>query len=78
MTENEITGDILDASIKLHRQFGAGLLESVYEALKETRPQGRATEEYEGFLRFVNNFQEQPLCDSASLREVEIMRTAQR
>ena len=31
MTENEITGDILDASIKLHRQFGAGLLESVYE-----------------------------------------------
>lgn len=33
MTENEITGDILDASIKLHRQFGAGLLESVYETL---------------------------------------------
>ena len=31
MTENEITGDILDASINLHRQFGAGLLESVYE-----------------------------------------------
>ena len=31
MTENEITGDILDASIKLHRQFGAGLLESLYE-----------------------------------------------
>ena len=31
MTENDITGDILDASIKLHRQFGAGLLESVYE-----------------------------------------------
>ena len=35
MTENEITGDILDASIKLHRQFGAGLLESVYETLLE-------------------------------------------
>ena len=33
MTENEITGDILDASIKLQRQFGAGLLESVYETL---------------------------------------------
>ena len=32
MTENEITGDVLDASIKLHRQFGAGLLESVYES----------------------------------------------
>ena len=35
MTENEITGDILDASIKLHRQFGAGLLESVYVILLE-------------------------------------------
>ena len=35
MTENAITGDILDASIKLHRQFGAGLLESVYETLLE-------------------------------------------
>ena len=35
MTENEITGDILDASIKLHKKFGAGLLESVYETLLE-------------------------------------------
>ena len=138
MTENEITGDILDASIKLHRQFGAGLLESVYEALLENELKKRGhkverqksiTFEYEGvalenafrldmlvddkvivelkstekmspvfakqlktylaitklqvgvvvnfgmttlkegFLRFVNNFQEQPLCDSASLRE---------
>ena len=33
MTENEITGDMLDSSIKLHRQFGAGLLESIYETL---------------------------------------------
>ena len=24
MTENDITGDILDASIKLHRKFGPG------------------------------------------------------
>ena len=35
MTENKITGDILDASIKPHRQFGAGLLESMYETLLE-------------------------------------------
>ena len=35
MKENEITGDILDASIKLHKKFGAGLLESVYETLLE-------------------------------------------
>ena len=33
MTENEITRDILDSSIKIHRQFGPGMLESVYEVL---------------------------------------------
>ena len=35
MTENEITGDILDAAIKVHRKFGPGMLESVYERLLE-------------------------------------------
>ena len=35
MTENEITGDILDAAIKIHRKFGPGMLESVYERLLE-------------------------------------------
>ncbi|MBR4252013.1 MAG: GxxExxY protein [Kiritimatiellae bacterium] len=33
MDENTITGDILDAAVKLHRHFGPGLLESVYEQL---------------------------------------------
>ena len=33
MTENEISGDVLDAAIKIHRAFGPGLLESVYESL---------------------------------------------
>ncbi len=33
MDENQTTQDILDASMKLHRQFGPGLLESVYEQL---------------------------------------------
>ena len=138
MTENEITGDVLDASIKLHRQFGAGLLESVYETLLEIELKKRghkverqkivsfkyegvsienafrldmlvddrvivelkSTEKMspvfakqlktylaitkfqvgvvvnfgmstlkEGFLRFVNNFPENNLCASASLRE---------
>ena len=59
MTENEITGDILDASIKLHRQFGAGLLESVYETLLEIelKKRGHKVErqksisfEYEGVM----------------------------
>ena len=33
MEINEITGDILDASVKIHKMFGPGLLESVYERL---------------------------------------------
>lgn len=31
MTENEITGAILDCSIQIHRELGPGLFESVYE-----------------------------------------------
>lgn len=31
MIENEITGAILDCSIKIHRELGPGLFESVYE-----------------------------------------------
>ncbi|MGB0863832.1 MAG: GxxExxY protein [Saprospiraceae bacterium] len=31
MQENEITGAIVDASLKVHRALGPGLLESVYE-----------------------------------------------
>ena len=32
-TLDEITGAIIDASVKIHRDLGPGLLESVYEAL---------------------------------------------
>ena len=35
MTANEITRDILDAAMKVHRKFGPGMLESVYERLLE-------------------------------------------
>jgi len=30
MTENEISGQIIDAALKIHRAIGPGLLESVY------------------------------------------------
>ena len=33
MEINEITGQIIDASIKVHRHLGPGLLESAYEAV---------------------------------------------
>lgn len=32
MTENEVGTVIVDASLRVHRELGAGLLESVYEA----------------------------------------------
>jgi len=31
MTENDITGNIIDCCVKIHRTLGPGLLESVYE-----------------------------------------------
>jgi len=33
MEINQITGDVLDAAIKVHQKFGPGLLESVYEKI---------------------------------------------
>lgn len=36
---DEITGDVIDVSIRLHRELGPGLLESVYEALLAGRLQ---------------------------------------
>lgn len=33
MTENEITQSIISTAIKIHRQLGPGLLESVYEEI---------------------------------------------
>ncbi len=31
MTENDITGNIIDCCVKIHKALGPGLLESVYE-----------------------------------------------
>jgi GxxExxY protein len=33
MIENEITAEVIDAALKIHRVLGPGLLESVYEAV---------------------------------------------
>ena len=79
MTENEITGDILDASIKLHRQFGAGLLESVYETLLEIelKRRGHKVErqktisfEYEGVM-LENAFRLDMLVDDKVIVELK-------
>lgn len=58
-TLDEITGAIVDASLKIHRDLGPGLLESVYEALlaRELERRGFQVErqkvirfEYDGLL----------------------------
>ena len=41
MTYNEITGEIVDAALVIHRKLGPGLLESVYTALLEHELQKR-------------------------------------
>jgi GxxExxY protein len=33
MRENEITGQVVDAALKVHKELGPGLLETVYEAV---------------------------------------------
>ena len=35
MTENEIAARVMDASFRIHRELGPGLLESVYEIVLE-------------------------------------------
>ena len=79
MTENEITGDILDASIKLHKKFGAGLLESVYETLLEIelKKRGHKVErqksisfEYEGVV-LENAFRLDMLVDDTVIVELK-------
>jgi len=33
MSENQVSGEIIDSCIKIHKQLGPGLLESVYETV---------------------------------------------
>ena len=74
MSENDITGDVLDAAIKIHRRFGPGMLESIYEQLLEAElaRRGHKVERQksvvvinfgmatikEGFIRVVNGFKD--------------------
>lgn len=79
MDENKITADILDAAVKLHRRFGPGMLESIYEQLLEAElvRRGHAVErqknvsfEYEGIL-LENAFRVDLLVDNTVVVELK-------
>lgn len=79
MTENEISGDVLDAAYKIHTRFGPGLLESVYESLLaiELGKRGHKVErqkwisfEYEG-VKLENAFRLDLLVDDSVVVELK-------
>ena len=79
MEINDITGDVLDASVKLHKMFGPGMLESVYERLLavELEKRGHRVErqksvsfDYEG-IRFENAFRIDLLVDDEVVVELK-------
>ena len=79
MDENAITQDVLDAAMKLHKQFGPGLLESVYEQLLtiELTRRGHVVErqkpvsfEYEG-VQVENAFRLDLLVDGKVIVELK-------
>ncbi|MDV3456249.1 GxxExxY protein [Sphingomonas sp. HF-S4] len=70
---DRVSGDVVDVAIRLHRELGPGLFESVYEAVLAARLRAmgyavatqRAIDiEFEGIRRLVNNHN--PSASSAS------------
>ena len=86
MNVNEITADILDAAIKIHRHFGPGFPESVYEGLlaSELTRRGHFVErqkavsfEYEG-ERFADAFRVDLLVDETVVVELKAVESMNR
>ena len=82
--ENEISGDIVDAAIKLHQRLGPGLLESAYEMIlaAELIRRGHKVErqvpvsfEYDG-MKFDDAFRADMIVDGQVV--VELKATEQR
>jgi GxxExxY protein len=79
MTENEIGTIVVDCSIKLHRELGPGLLESVYEVLLTHRLQAAGLSvkrqaqipiEYDG-IRFDEGFRADLIVEGRVLLELK-------
>lgn len=74
-----ITGDIVDAAVQIHKTFGPGLLESVYELILEAglKRRGHCVErqkdisfDYQG-LHFENAFRLDMLVDESVILELK-------
>ena len=83
---DRISGDVVDLAIRLHRQLGPGLLESVYETVLAGRlaAMGYAVErqvalevEFEG-VRFANAFRVDLLIDGRLIVEIKSVETLAR
>lgn len=79
MDLNDISGDIIDAAMAIHRKFGPGLLESVYELVlvAELKHRGHKVEnqvpisfEYEG-MKIENAFRIDVLVDDQVVVELK-------
>ena len=79
MSLKTITGDIVDAAVQIHRLFGPGLLESVYELILEAelKRRGHSVErqkdisfEYQG-IHFENAFRLDMLVDDSVILELK-------
>ena len=79
MTINDITGDVIDAAISIHRDIGGGLLESVYEQVlvAELARRGHSVERqkevsftYNG-MKFDNALRIDVLVDDAVILELK-------
>ena len=77
--ENEISGDIVDAAVKLHQRLGPGLLESAYEMIlaAEVVRRGHRVEtqvpvsfDYEG-MKFENAFRVDMIVDEQIVVELK-------
>ena len=77
--ENEISGDIVDAAIKLHQRLGPGLLESAYEMIlaAELTRRGHKVEthvpvsfEYDG-MKFDDAFRADMIVDGQIVVELK-------
>lgn len=79
MTLKEITGDIVDAAVKLHKKIGPGLLESVYETILAAELRRRGHEvtcqkdisfDYEG-MHFEKCFRLDMIVDNSVILELK-------